>query len=83
MDCNTIYIGIISALFIILYFFSLDIKLYPRYIIESFYESYIRVLAYLILYVLSYISFTVSLVYMIILLLFHVDYTNLTRYVLV
>ena len=70
---------IIIILTVFICIFSLDMKqAYPCFMIQLFCEPYVRFTSYIILYILARFNITIALLYMSALILFHIDYMNLT-----
>lgn len=69
---------IIVIIIIIISIYCLDMKKpFPPALIKSFSEPYIRLLSYIIVYLISLYNNVIALLCLITLLLFHVDYINL------
>ena len=82
--CNNVFCTtVIITLFVLISINCIDMKqVYPRFMIDTFYEPYVRFLAYILIYLIAHYNFTIALLCMVALLSFHIDFTNLSRYIL-
>lgn len=69
---------VLLTMIIFISLYGLDMKEpYPYQWIELYSEPYVRVFSYLLVYALSLFNNTLAIVYMIGILLLHIDYNNL------
>lgn len=75
-----IIINLLVLLILIIFvsLFALDMKEpYPKNVIKYFSEPYVRFLSYMIVYALTFYNNTIAIVFLIGILLLHIDYINL------
>ena len=73
-----INLAILISMIVLISVFGLDMKEpYPKGMIKAYSEPYVRFLAYLSVYLISFYNTSISFVLLIGVLLLHIDYVNL------